>query len=188
MYAKIAKTAWQVKRMGIGAVVFRAELQKVVVAVASILHKEAKRKNLSHKDLTFGVYYMLYLKHASDVSDPEAVRREHGSGEKGVEEVKTSKETLEELSFYLPLAWSQYRTLCSSSHFYHSLTYFISQNTHSRNRSTRRRTLNSRFALVNRHGETRATMATSKVSCRRKGQFHSSVLESLGKKDLRHVS
>ena len=98
--------------MGIGAVVFRAELQKVVVAVASILNKEAKRKNLSHKDLTFGVYYMLYLKHASDVSDPEAVRREHGSGEKGVEEVKTPKATLEELSFYLPLAWSQYRTWC----------------------------------------------------------------------------
>ena len=72
MYAKItdAKTAWQVKRMGIGAVVFRAELQKVVVAVASILNKEAKRKNLSHKDLTFGVYYMLYLKHASDVTIP----------------------------------------------------------------------------------------------------------------------
>ena len=96
--------------MGIGAVVFRAELQKVVVAVASILNKEAKRKNLSHKDLTFGVYYMLWLKHASDVSDPEAVQREHGSCETGVEEVKTSKETLHELSFYLPLAWSQYRT------------------------------------------------------------------------------
>jgi len=109
MYAKIAKTAWQVKRMGVGAVVFRAELQKVVVAVASILNKEAKRKSLSHKDLTFGVYYMLWLKHASDVSDPEAVRREHGADVRGVEEAKTSPETLQELSFWLPLAWSQYR-------------------------------------------------------------------------------
>lgn len=112
-YGKIAHAAWQVKRVGIGAIVFRAELQKVVVAVASILAKEAKRKGLGHKDLTFGVYYMLWLRHAERVRDPERVRHIHEAGKMGVLDETTRPEELSDVLSWLPIAWSQYRKTCA---------------------------------------------------------------------------
>ena len=107
-YMKAVNLVWRLRKIGIGAILFNEQLRDVAETMLSLLTVAGKGLHLSAQDITVGAYYLLWIRRAKRLRNPNMEKDEHNAGQAGVIEEKASDAILDELAFYMPLAWKAY--------------------------------------------------------------------------------
>eukprot|EP00924_Labyrinthula_sp_SR-Ha-C_P005485 snap_masked-scaffold_1-processed-gene-32.29-mRNA-1 protein AED:1.00 eAED:1.00 QI:0/-1/0/0/-1/1/1/0/791 len=76
-YLKVAKNLWSIRGIGLAAVIFRKELQSIVVALGSQLIGLGKELGLSTKETMVGTYYYLWETKKIRVNNPNIEYESH---------------------------------------------------------------------------------------------------------------
>ena len=105
---KAVNIIWKLRKIGIGAILFNEQLRDVAETLLSLLTVAGKGLHLSAQDITVGAYYLLWLRRAKRLRNPNMEKEEHSFGQVGVLEEKANNTILNELAFYMPLAWKAY--------------------------------------------------------------------------------
>ena len=107
-YMKAINLIWRLRKIGIGAILFNEQLRDVAETLLSLLTVVGKGLHLSTQDITVGAYYLLWLRRAKRLRNPNMEEEEHDAMQAGVIQTIADDQLLDELAFYMPLAWKAY--------------------------------------------------------------------------------
>jgi len=108
-YARLARQALALHRSGFAAVIFREDIQKLVIALAGNVGQVAREFGLSRMDVTIGCYYMIYLLKKDRLMQPEIEHSEHAAGSPGILQEKADQKFIDDAGYYVGFAKIAYR-------------------------------------------------------------------------------
>lgn len=108
-YLSAAKSLWNRRNKGLGAVFLRQDLSDISASLSTIADTAAKKIGLKPQDVIFGSYYMVWETKRKRLLDPDIQFKEHGEGAEGVLTTEVPEEIERSLRWHMALAKYAYR-------------------------------------------------------------------------------
>mmetsp|Transcript_14796 Transcript_14796/g.28644 ORF Transcript_14796/g.28644 Transcript_14796/m.28644 type:complete len:973 (-) Transcript_14796:180-3098(-) len=109
IYAKLARSAMALHRSGLAGIIFREDIQQMVVMLASNVGRVAKEFDLSRMEITAGCYYMLWEHKRERLLRPDMEKHEHAMEQLGVLQDEADLSLLDEVAYYYGFSQLSYR-------------------------------------------------------------------------------
>jgi hypothetical protein len=107
-FVKTAKVLWDSRHVGLAALIFADDLQKIAAVLATLAGSVKADTGLTTKDITVGAYYLLWLRRGERAGNPDGAREAHAQGQPGVLLERAPDDMLRELAWFSPLAFASY--------------------------------------------------------------------------------
>ncbi len=107
-FVKTAKVLWDSRHVGLAALIFADDLQKIAAVLATLAGSVKADTGLTTKDITVGAYYLLWLRRGERAGNPDGERDAHAQGQRGVLLERAPSDMLRELAWFAPLAFASY--------------------------------------------------------------------------------
>ncbi|GBG28474.1 Hypothetical Protein FCC1311_046972 [Hondaea fermentalgiana] len=109
-YGRLARSVYALHRTGLSAIIFREDIQAMVVMLATNVGQVAKEFGLSRLEITAGCYYMLWEHKRERLLAPDLELQSHTHGQPGVLEESGDLGLLDEAAYYYGFSQLSYRS------------------------------------------------------------------------------
>ena len=107
-FVKAAKVIWDARHVGLAALIFADDLQKIAAVLATLASSVKSDTGLTTKDITVGAYYLLWLRRGERAANPNCEQEDHSMGQPGVLLERAPSGMMKELAWFAPLAFASY--------------------------------------------------------------------------------
>ena len=108
-YLNAAKSLWNRRNNGLGAVFLRQEVSGISAALSTVAETAAKKIGLKPQDVIVGSYYMVWETKRKRLLNPDIEAESHKKGAEGLLDENVPPEVESNLRWHLPLANYSYR-------------------------------------------------------------------------------